>query len=100
MKKPWFAAPAGSSPAIWSNASKKTLLGRGVDIKSRVFGRPADDSASSTCATEPNCHFAVSLPHSEKFDEVYQLAADMGGMGFISSAECEIMRTARSSTST
>ena len=25
-------------------------------------------------------------------DEVYQLAADMGGMGFIHSAECEIMR--------
>ncbi len=26
------------------------------------------------------------------FDEVYQLAADMGGMGFIHAAECEIMR--------
>jgi len=26
------------------------------------------------------------------FDEVYQLAADMGGMGFISTAECQIMR--------
>lgn len=26
------------------------------------------------------------------FDEVYQFAADMGGMEFISSAECEIMR--------
>ena len=26
-----------------------------------------------------------------RFDEVYQLAADMGGMGFIHSAECEIM---------
>ena len=26
-----------------------------------------------------------------KLDEVYQLAADMGGMGFIHSAECEIM---------
>ena len=25
------------------------------------------------------------------FDEVYQLAADMGGMGFIHSAECDIM---------
>jgi GDP-D-mannose 3', 5'-epimerase len=28
---------------------------------------------------------------STSFDEVYQLAADMGGMGFIHSAECEIM---------
>jgi nucleoside-diphosphate-sugar epimerase len=26
------------------------------------------------------------------FDEVYQLAADMGGMGFISVAECEVLR--------
>lgn len=26
------------------------------------------------------------------FDEIYQLAADMGGMGFIHAAECEIMR--------
>ena len=30
------------------------------------------------------------------FDEVYQLAADMGGMEFISSAECEIMRNSAS----
>jgi len=28
----------------------------------------------------------------ETADEVYQLAADMGGMGYISTAECEIMR--------
>jgi len=27
-----------------------------------------------------------------RFDEAYQLAADMGGMGFISTAECAIMR--------
>ncbi len=26
------------------------------------------------------------------FDEVYQLAADMGGMGFISAAECEVLK--------
>jgi len=30
------------------------------------------------------------LPGSE-FDEIYQLAADMDGMGLIHSAECEIM---------
>jgi len=33
----------------------------------------------------------VRTPSGEPFDEVYQLAADMGGMGFIHSAECEIM---------
>jgi len=39
---------------------------------------------------EENCRAALSLPEG-RFDEVYQLAADMGGMGFISAAECEIM---------
>ena len=37
------------------------------------------------------CRAALALP-SGSFDEVYQLAADMGGMGFIHSAETEIMR--------
>ncbi|MGH9337309.1 MAG: NAD-dependent epimerase/dehydratase family protein, partial [Vicinamibacteria bacterium] len=38
-----------------------------------------------------NCEAAV---HHEdgSFGDVYQLAADMGGMGFIHAAECEIMR--------
>ena len=37
-----------------------------------------------------NCTKALELDGGT-FDEVYQLAADMGGMGFIHSAECEIM---------
>src|SRR5262249_37498723 len=37
-----------------------------------------------------NCIQALRL-HGERPDEVYQLAADMGGMGFIHTAECEIM---------
>jgi nucleoside-diphosphate-sugar epimerase len=40
--------------------------------------------------TPANCQEALRLPGG-KPDEVYQLAADMGGMGFIHSAECEIM---------
>jgi nucleoside-diphosphate-sugar epimerase len=39
---------------------------------------------------EENCKKALSLDKGH-FDEVYQLAADMGGMGFIHSAECDIM---------
>ena len=66
---------------------------RGVDIKKPEYSAsPADEFRLLDLRDEPNGHFAVSLPHGEKFDEVYQLAADMGGMGFISSAECEIMR--------
>jgi nucleoside-diphosphate-sugar epimerase len=37
-----------------------------------------------------HCEKALSLENGN-FDEVYQLAADMGGMGFIQSAECDIM---------
>jgi hypothetical protein len=32
---------------------------------------------------------ALNLGDGETFDEVYQLAADMGGMGFIDSAEAD-----------
>jgi GDP-D-mannose 3',5'-epimerase len=44
-----------------------------------------------------NCWRALSLGRDpstgsgQAFDEVYQLAADMGGMGFIHRAECDIM---------
>jgi nucleoside-diphosphate-sugar epimerase len=66
---------------------------RAVDIKNPEYSpSPADEFRHLDLRDEQNCHFAVSLPHIDKFDEVYQLAADMGGMGFISSAECEIMR--------
>jgi len=38
-----------------------------------------------------NCWEALNLGEGETLDEVYQLAADMGGMGFIHTAECNIM---------
>jgi len=43
-------------------------------------------------ATEARGALVTSKANRCDFDEVYQLAADMGGMGFIHSAECEIMR--------
>ena len=65
---------------------------RGVDIKAHDFSpSQADDFRLFDLREAANCIAALSLPEG-KFDEVYQLAADMGGMGFISSAECEIMR--------
>jgi hypothetical protein len=39
-----------------------------------------------------HCREAVKPAPTSPIDEVYQLAAEMGGMGFISTAECEIMR--------
>ena len=65
---------------------------RGVDIKPHEFSETAADEFLVLDLREsPNCEAALTLG-SERFDEVYQLAADMGGMGFIHSAECEIMR--------
>ncbi|MBI5396611.1 MAG: NAD-dependent epimerase/dehydratase family protein [Verrucomicrobia bacterium] len=64
---------------------------RGVDIKEHEFARTAADDFRLLDLREPkNCQEALRLPDGRP-DEVYQLAADMGGMGFIHSAECEIM---------
>jgi nucleoside-diphosphate-sugar epimerase len=65
---------------------------RGVDIKEHEFApTQADEFLLLDLREEQNCKTALTLSDGA-FDEVYQLAADMGGMGFISSAECEIMR--------
>jgi GDP-D-mannose 3', 5'-epimerase len=62
---------------------------RGVDIKYPEFAATAaDDFQLLDLRDKSNCDAALA----GGFDEVYQLAADMGGMGFIHSAECEIMR--------
>ncbi len=64
---------------------------RGVDIKHHEFCVSAADDFLIADLREPeDCRRALTM-EGGKFDEVYQLAADMGGMGFIHSAECEIM---------
>ncbi|OGO66882.1 MAG: NAD-dependent dehydratase [Chloroflexi bacterium RBG_19FT_COMBO_56_12] len=64
---------------------------RGVDIKEHEFAPTTADEFLLLDLREPeNCRAALWLG-AGTFDEVYQLAADMGGMGFIHSAECEIM---------
>ena len=65
---------------------------RGADIKVPEFApTAADDFRLLDLRNRDACEAALSLD-SGAFDVVYQLAADMGGMGFIHSAECEIMR--------
>jgi GDP-D-mannose 3',5'-epimerase len=65
---------------------------RGVDLKRPEFApTAADDFQVLDLRQKDDCAAALSL-ESGGFDTVYQLAADMGGMGFIHSAECEIMR--------
>jgi nucleoside-diphosphate-sugar epimerase len=81
---------------------------RGVDIKPHEFAPTQADEFLLLDLRDPeNCRRALSLDQAQdrsrrdgesgpgcgqSFDEVYQLAADMGGMGFISVAECEVLR--------
>ncbi len=93
MKK---ALVAGAGGFIGSHLVKKLKQEgywvRGVDIKKCEFSdSAADEFLVLDLRNEDNCRKALTLS-AGLFDEVYQLAADMGGMGFIHSAECEIMR--------
>lgn len=65
----------------------------GVDIKYPEFGESdADDFRILDLRSATDCIAALELARGGGPDEIYQLAADMGGMGFIHTAECEIMR--------
>ena len=65
---------------------------RGVDLKNPEYSNTsADQFIQLDLRQAENCQRALTLNPSERFDEVYQFAADMGGMGFIHAAECEIM---------
>ena len=85
---------------------------RGVDVKEHEFAETQADEFLLLDLREPhNCWQALNLRDREPelveasgptlddaarnkatFEQVYQLAADMGGMGFIHTAECDIMR--------
>jgi hypothetical protein len=55
---------------------------RGVDIKEHEFATTqADEFLLLDLREKQNCKSALTLSDGA-FDEVYQLAADMGGMGF------------------
>ena len=65
---------------------------RGADIKVPAFSASVADEFRVLDLRQPRgCAAALALEGNARFDEVYQLAADMGGMGFIHGAECEIM---------
>ena len=94
MKK---ALVAGAGGFIGSHLVKRLkeegFWVRGVDLKQPEFSASAaDEFLILDLREEANCRTAVAGPGGAPLDEVYQLAADMGGMGFIHSAECEIMR--------
>ncbi len=64
---------------------------RGVDKKRHEFrDTAADEFLQLDLRLPDSCEAAVRID-GQPADEVYQLAADMGGMGFIHASECEIM---------
>ena len=66
---------------------------RGIDIKEPEFApTQADEFRLLDLRDMDQCREAVKPADDQPIDEAYQLAAEMGGMGFISTAECEIMR--------
>ena len=65
---------------------------RGVDLKLPEYSKSAADEFLVVDLRQPaDCERALRPIGGKPLDEVYQLAADMGGMGFIHSAECDIM---------
>jgi GDP-D-mannose 3', 5'-epimerase len=61
---------------------------RGVDLQPCEFERsPADEFLLLDVREYPNC-----LRATYRMDEVYQLAADMGGIGYISSVHADVCR--------
>lgn len=61
---------------------------RGVDIKEHEYRKTdADEFYLMDLRIEDNVKTALSLGEDKTFDEVYQLAADMGGAGYIFTGE-------------
>ncbi len=68
---------------------------RGVDIiKPKYDSSPADEFLVADLRDPEECRRALLLSHGDTsgFEEIYHLAADMGGRDFIHSAESEIKR--------
>jgi len=64
---------------------------RGVDIQKSIFSETsADEFYVKDLVNRENCVESLNLPNEEVFDEVYQLAADMGGAGYIFTGENDL----------
>src|SRR5512139_3130120 len=88
------ALVCGAGGFIGSHLVKRLKEGgfwvRGVDLKYPEFGETAADDFVIGDLRDPHiCKYVIDMP----FDEVYQLAADMGGAGFVFTGEndAEIM---------
>ena len=96
MKSTNKAAVVCGAGGFIGNHLVKRLKSEGYWVQVSILRNPsfpqsaADNFRVLDLREAENCRTAVNLD-GKAADEVYQLAADMGGMGFIHSAECEIM---------
>ncbi len=87
----------GAGGFIGSNLAKRLKKEgywvRGVDLKYPEFCPTACDEFIIGDLRNPDiCNTVIKLTEiNDHFTEIYQLAADMGGMGYISSHDAEIM---------
>lgn len=90
------ALVCGAGGFIASHLVKKLKAGgmyvRGVDIKGPEFSPSVSDEFRLLDLRDAGACAAALDFNGRPPDLVFNLAADMGGMGFIDSAECEIMR--------
>src|SRR5215468_9455031 len=92
-----YALVCGAGGFIGSHLVKRLKADgawvRGVDLKNPEFSDTAADEFLRLDLRDLDQARRAVAPHGgHKIHEVYQLAAEMGGMGYISTAECEIMR--------
>lgn len=88
MSKQKTALVCGAGGFIGSHLAKRLkregYFVRGVDLKYPEFSEShCDEFLQKDLRSRNNCLEALSLIDDKPFDEVYQLAADMGGAGFI-----------------
>ena len=67
--------------------SKKGYWVRSVDIKKHLYGANPDEFIQGDLINQQFAESVLNIPGDEVFDEIYQLAADMGGAGYIFSGE-------------
>jgi GDP-D-mannose 3', 5'-epimerase len=95
MDKQKIALVCGAGGFIGSHLVKRLKKEgywvRGVDLKYPEFSKTeADDFLQADLREMENCKKALTLEKNQKFDEVYQLAADMGGAGYIFTGEHDL----------
>lgn len=60
---------------------------RSVDLKKHEYSASPDEFIQGDLTNQQFVNEVISLPENEVFDEIYQLAADMGGAGYIFTGE-------------